>query len=172
MNLFCSNRFREADEVKDLLQCRNLWPRFFVPAPIEKRDGNGDPTTIDVVIDDTFVQASLSEINFTKQRLEVVENYLRFHEVFQDTGLPQHNGSYLNFRVIRNLLAASQNNKRHILLGDQKRPDLAESYLRTVAALKDKAFRSRCRIVYWQELLRVIDPNLRRFVETRFNLVS
>ncbi len=172
MNIFCHPQLSQWDGLKMLLGCTDLTPNLFVEAPLDRSDRSDDPTTVDLAIDDAFCQSSLSEKHFTEQPLAAIERYAHFDQVFGATRLPRRDDKLLNARVIRNLLAASQYEMRYILFCDRHRTDLLDAYQVTIDCLKDDKFRRRCRVVFWQDLLQVVDPDLSMFVRTRFGLLA
>jgi len=168
MNIFCCPDVWESDGIAALIGCRCHHPAFFLTCPLVRNDGRLDPTSIDVVFEDVFCQAVSANERFVGQQISIVKKYRCFEELFDVKCLPSYNGIYENFRTIRNLLSAYQYGKRHILLCDDRRSDLVNAYFATVAAIKNDGLRSRCRIVFWQDLLRLVDADLSDFVRNRF----
>ena len=171
MSVFCHPRVSQWEKLNEIFDCDQVLPQLFCAAPLKIRDSSLDPTSIDLLVGDTFVQTATTERDFTRQRVDVVEKYLYFQEAFHASELRRADDKYLSFRVIRNLLAAYQYRKRHALLCDRRRTDLIEAYYNTVEALRDDALRSQCRVVFWQDLLSGIDSDISNFIETRFNLL-
>ncbi len=168
MNIFCCPDVWNSDGIDALIGCRCHHPAFFLTCPLLINDGRLDPTSIDIVFEDVFCQAVSPNERFVGQQVSVVNKYRCLEELFDVESLPSHNGIYENFRTIRNLLSAYQYGKRHVLLCDDRRSDLVEAYFATVAAIKNEELRSRCRIVFWQDLLHFVDADLSDFVSRRF----
>ena len=102
---------------------------------------NGDDTEIDLLLDDCFIEAKLTEKDFTDKKVTDVVKYTAFTEHFHADNLPVRNGCFQNYQLIRNFLAAIQHGKSHILLCDERRADLVRSYLETVSCLRDSEHR-------------------------------
>ena len=170
MNTFCHPKISSWKGVSDLLGFKLGNPIFGFKAKVEKEGTDGDATEIDMVIGDYFVEAKLTESDFTDKDAAEVEKYLRLTVCFHSDCLTVHDGRYQNYQIIRNLLASAQHWKQHMLLCDERRPDLARRYMETVCCLRDVQFRKRCRVVFWQELQRVCGKDLGVFLYERYGL--
>jgi len=88
-----------------------------------------------MAIGNHFVEAKLTEADFTDKDVADLQKYKNFGLHFHTDCLPIHSDRYQNYQIIRNLLAAIQHEKRHMLLCDERRPDLARRYMETVCCL-------------------------------------
>jgi hypothetical protein len=86
--------------------------------------------------------------------------------------LIQNETSYLNYQLIRNILAAYQHKSRFILLSDMRRPDLAKSFYQTVRCIQDRYLdlRTNCEIVYWQDIAQVVPKDLKHFLKEKYGI--
>ena len=81
----------------------------------------------------------------------------------------ERNGDfYKNYQIIRNLLASIQHGRKHILICDERRPDLVRRYMQTAMCLKDVRHRKNCRVIFWQELIGACGASLRNWLEEKY----
>lgn len=170
MNIFCHPMLASWKGVADILGFEPVNPTFGFKALVEKEDTNGDTTEIDMAIGNHFVEAKLTEEDFTDKDVAEVQKYKSFSLHFHTDFLPIHNDRYQNYQIIRNLLAAIQHEKRHMLLCDERRPDLARRYMETVCCLQDQQLRRSCRVVFWQEVQRACGQDLGSFLHSRYGI--
>ena len=170
MNIFCHPKLTTWKGVTDVLGFNPANPTFGVKALVKKEGTAGDMTEIDMALCDAFVEAKLTEEDFTDKDISEVKKYKNFDIHFHVDCLPIHNNRYHNYQIIRNLLAAIQYMKRHILLCDERRPDLVRRYMETVCCLKDPQIRKSCRVIFWQELKRACGEDLGSFLYSRYGI--
>lgn len=170
MNIFCHPSIGNWRGVSNLLGCPIESPQFGFKALVRKDGTNGDATEIDLSVGDCLIEAKLTEKDFTEKDIADVSQYSDLTSLFHVWNLPVRNGRYQNYQVIRNLLAAIQHRKRHILLCDERRPDLVRSYFETVSCLKDVEHRNRCRVIFWQEIARACGDDLKTYLEARYGI--
>lgn len=170
MNIFCYPHISKWKGVLDLLGVSKIDPVFGLKPLVAKKNGKGDASEIDMVIDDVFVEAKLTEKDFTRKDVSVVEQYVGMAEHFHRNCLVLIGKCFDNYQIIRNLLAAIQHNKRHILLCDERRPDLVRRYMETVCCLRDVGVRSKCRVVFWQEIQRLSGVSLGKFLKDKYGI--
>jgi hypothetical protein len=170
MNIFCHPHIGEWKGVRDLLQVRTIDPVFGFKALIYKKEHQTDKSEIDMVLDDLFIEAKLTEEDFTQKDASIVEQYEGLTVQFHKDCLIREGERFDNYQIIRNLLAAIQHNKRHILLCDARRSDLVRRYMETVCCLQDVATRKKCRVVFWQEIQSACGSGLRQFLEEKYGL--
>jgi hypothetical protein len=123
-----------------------------------------------MVVDDLFVEAKLTEKDFTQKEAAAVRKYEGLQLRFHDEHLPRVGQLYDNYQIIRNLLAAIQHGKRHALFCDERRPDLVRRYMETVSCLRDVSARARCRVIFWQEIAAVCARDLQRFLSEKYGM--
>jgi hypothetical protein len=119
-------------------------------------------------IGDLFVESKLTEKDFTQKEASVVEEYVDLDKQFHKKYLRREGGNFDNYQIIRNLLAATQHNKRHILLCDEHRPDLVQRYMETVYCARDIHSRNKCRVVFWQQIGKACGASLSQFLEEKY----
>jgi len=169
-DIFCYPRIGDRKDILELLQINQFNPEFGFKAKLAKKDEKKDNTEIDMIIDDALVEAKLTEGDFTQKRSQVVHQYKDFFEFFSVESLPCNSGSYENYQIIRNLLAAIQLKKRHILLCDKRRSDLVRQYYKTVSCLKEASFREKCKVIFWQEIQRKSGAELKEFLSEKYGI--
>ena len=87
-----------------------------------RRSGT-DATEVDLKIEDMLIEAKLTENDFIKKRSDVVERWRDSGYVFESSSLPTQDGHYLQYQLIRNVLAAYHLVFRFRLICDARRYD-------------------------------------------------
>jgi hypothetical protein len=170
MNVFCHPRIGTWKGVRDILQVSTISPVFGMKAMVAKKSGVGDATEIDMQVGDVFVEAKLAETDFTHKDAATVEAYSELERLFHADCLQRKGSAYDNYQIIRNLLAAAQHQRRHILICDERRPDLLRRYMETVACLRDARLRTRCGVVFWQEIRKACGADLSQFLSEKYGM--
>jgi hypothetical protein len=170
MNIFCHPKLGSWKGVVDLFGFTPREPTFGFMPRVAKQGTEGDETEIDMAIGDCFVEAKLTEAGFTEKPVADVLMYSDLATHFHVDSLSQVNGLVRNYQIIRNLLAAIQHDRKHVLLCDARRPDLVREYFATVMCMKDIVFRERCRVVFWQDIARVSGKGLRSFLNEKYGI--
>ena len=128
-----------------------------------------DRTEIDMVLGDTFVEAKLTERDFKSKPRDHVARYVDVDRVVALDALTDGNVVY-GFQLIRNVLAARQQNAALVVLIDARRPDLAEKWRRVHGSILADELRERCRLVLWQEVAQVTQGEHRTFLAEKYGL--
>ncbi|MBP3193061.1 PGN_0703 family putative restriction endonuclease [Natronogracilivirga saccharolytica] len=144
------------------------YPQFGVPGKIQLHNGSLDATELDMVLGDTIVEAKLTEQNFTFREKSHVSRYEAFEEIFEVELLPSIGNKYYGYQLIRNVLAAAQMNLRFAVLIDYRRPDLLKEWWSVHTAVKNCSLRSRCFVVFWQELAMVAKTKHRILLNKKY----
>lgn len=169
MNIFCHPGIDKWKPLRKLLGLSEIGePEFGFSANVRKNNGQDDATEIDMKLDGILMEAKLTEKDFTKKEKRIVESYDNFKEVFNEELLPQSSDDYLNYQLIRNILAAYEHNLSFLLLCDARRPDLARELYLTVRCVKDDRLRVRCNVVFWQEIAQSVGKELRDFLVEKY----
>lgn len=181
MNVFCYPSLWRDGRVADLLGVeRCARPRFGVPARVPFADGKVDRTEVDMRLaaaDDPdsptlLVEAKLTEFDFQSAPLSVVNAYHDFDEIFQRSELTRLRGRYLNYQLIRNVLAAHAMNASFCVMADARRPDLIEAWYATMRAVRPVDLRLRCKVLTWQELAAAVPRPLQQFLEEKYGIAA
>jgi hypothetical protein len=170
MSVFCHPRASSWRGLRRLLGVRSIRPRFGLKAGVLLTNGKRDETEIDMALEDLLVEAKLTETDFTQKGVSAVQRYTGLTQHFHSGSLARTTRGYDNYQVIRNLLAAIQLGKRHVLLCDARRPDLVRRYLNTVSCLQDVRARDRCGVIFWQEVMSVSGRDLRDFMRDKYGM--
>jgi hypothetical protein len=89
----------------------------------------GDSTVIDMKLGNIYLEAKLSESDFTTASPERVERYDGLSDVFETVDLRESDGRYACYQLIRNMLAVAWNDDlTFVLLIDGRRPDLRHDW--------------------------------------------
>jgi len=171
MNIFCHPDVRHWKGIEKILgeDLSNI--SFGFPAGVSVNGGRADTTEIDMALTGAFCEAKLTETDFTRKEAGIVEGYDDLHLAFHVNALPRLAGNdYDNYQIIRNLLASIQHKRKHILLCDERRPDLVRRYMLTVVCLRNIEHRKTCRVVFWQELARECSRSLRSWLEDKYGM--
>lgn len=198
MNIFCFPGVLENREAASLLGIRTdkgngaLYPYFGFKARVPRTDGTSDATEIDMRLDDLLVEAKLTESNFQRKDVAVVERYRDFDVVFDRDALPlskpkrriEHDHDlgeilveipgqrYESYQMIRNILAAHAHKSRLCVLIHECREDLLEQYYAVLRAVRDSDLRTRCTILTWQELSGTVPARLKDFLSEKYGIHS
>jgi hypothetical protein len=132
--------------------------------------GHKDSTEIDMALNGSFCEAKLTETDFTNKPADIVERYDDLNTYFHTEALPRIGRNYDNYQIIRNILAACQHGRQHLLLCDKRRSDLILRYKKTVDCLVDMQSRVNCRVVFWQELAAACDVSLRNWLNEKYGI--
>ena len=177
MNIFCHPSFKNWKGITNLFQVGNITSiEFGFQAKVLKTNQDQvteDNTEVDVLINKNIIaECKLAEADFCVKDKHVVEQYSEFKNVFHTNLLKQSPTHYDNYQLIRNILAANQHNAQFVLICDMRRPDLAQRFLRTVTCIKDDYLnlRTNCRIIYWQDLAKVVGEDLRKFLDEKYGI--
>ncbi|HXF49981.1 MAG TPA: hypothetical protein VNL73_11235 [Verrucomicrobiae bacterium] len=170
MNIFCFPDVIEERLLGKLLGITGFQQPEFGYEPGVMKNGSRDKTEIDMKIGKVIFESKLTENNFTDKEKHVVERYDNFHKVFNSADLFQDESNYKNYQLIRNVLAAFENGFSFYLLCDARRPDLVREFYFTVRCVRDQNLRSRCCIIFWQEIADSVNLNLRFFLKEKYGL--
>ena len=170
MNVFCHPNIVKWQGLRNLLNVSEINPVFGFKARVTKNDGKGDTSEIDMVLGDLLIEAKLTEGDFTQKDASLVKEYDGLTEHFHEDFLSRQDNLVDNYQVLRNLLAAIQHSKQHVLLCDDRRPDLVRRYMDTVSCLRDAHMRKRCRVVFWQQIRKACGAGLGSFLTEKYGL--
>ncbi len=177
MNIFCYPDFKKWKGVQKVFDVTSFEQIVFGHHPKVKKYDNGsiieDKTEIDIFINESIVvECKLTEIGFYKKPKEDVEKYVEFENVFHTEKLIKKSGSYLNYQLIRNILAAYQLKGRFILICDMRRPDLVKSFYQTIRCIKDEHIdlRLNCEIIFWQDIAKKCGAKLNSFLKEKYGI--
>lgn len=177
MNIFCFPDFIKWGGSSKLFKVDGFESIEFGYKPkVKKYDGkkfSEDNTEVDVFINNSIIiECKLSEKDFCKKTKEEVEKYVDFKNVFHTKKLIQNTESYLNYQLIRNILAAHKIKGQFKLLCDFRRPDLVKSFYQTIRCIKDEHLdlRLNCEIIFWQDINRVMGKELKDFLKEKYGI--
>lgn len=131
-----------------------------------------DATEVDVKVEDLLIEAKLTERDFTKKPAAAVERYRDFGSVFELASLCTEDGYYLNYQLIRNVLAAYHRCTRFRLICDARRDDLIGAACNVLSAVRAPDLRARCGIITWQEVAHCAPATLQAFLSDKYGIAS
>jgi hypothetical protein len=79
---------------------------------------------------------------------------------------------YASYQLIRSVLAAYAQNARFCVIHDERRPDLREGWFQVMAAVKSAETRTTCKVLTWQELVRLLPEGLQEFLDHKYGIVA
>ncbi len=170
MNIFCHPDIGQWKGVRNLIGGQLDTINFGIPGNVHINGGQIDKTEIDMELTGLFCEAKLTESDFTKKEKDIVERYDNLNDIFHKEELHRIGENYCNYQIIRNLLAAFQYGKKHMLLCDERRPDLVRKYMQTVTCLKAIHNRKKCRVVFWQEIVDACGATLRDWIAEKYGM--
>jgi hypothetical protein len=172
MNIFCFPGTLGSRCVFDLLGVETgTSPRFGFKARVPLANGRLDRTEVDMRLGDLLVEAKLTESDFQSAEAAVLESYRDFEEIFDCRALPQHDREYLSYQLIRNVLAAHQNDCSFCVMIDARRPDLCEAWYAVMRCIRILDLRLRCKILTWQELNEALPEKLQDFLREKYGIM-
>ena len=177
MNIFCHPSFKKWKGVTNLFEVDKISTiEFGFEAKVLKTYNTKieeDKTEVDLLINKNIIsECKLTEEDFCVQLKSIVEQYSEFKNVFHTNKLLQDEAHYKNYQLIRNILAANQDNAQFVLICDMRRPDLAQSFCKTIACIKDEYLdlRTNCKIIYWQDIAKVVGADLKNFLNEKYGI--
>ena len=172
MNVFCHPATLKSGVLRSVLSTEvRVLPEFGFKARVPLLNGRKDRTEIDMKLDTLLVEAKLTESDFQSQRWEIVEAYRDLNELFDRKRLPRQGERYLAYQLIRNVLAAHALGCSFCALLDSRRPDLIEACYRVLKCIRLPELRTRCKVLTWQELSRLLAPDLQSFLDFKYGIV-
>lgn len=175
MNIFCHPKIGSWKGIQNLLKI----PAFTINQiefgynPIILVDGTPEkrPTEVDLFIHDQIIcEAKLTEKDFTSKSKSHVNKYDLFSKIFDVNSLAQTDKEYLNYQLIRNIIAAVDEDRRFILLCDMRRPDLIAAFHHTTGCILDIQNRMRCEFITWQQISTYVGKDLRDFLKLKYGI--
>lgn len=172
MNVFCYPGILRRVEVCSLLDVEaGVVPEFGVRARVSLCGERVDRTEIDMRVGDLLVEAKLTETGFQTAPLRLVERYRDFDEVFDRREL-RGDGRVRGYQLIRGALAAWSLGGSFAVFCDGRRVDLVEEWFGVMQAVRSFSFRSRLKLLTWQELAAAVPPRLKRFLGEKYGVVT
>ena len=171
MNVFCYPGTLKRELVLRLLHVEaGKTPEFGYRARVPLANGSTDRTEVDMRLENVLVEAKLTEFDFQRKAVTVVNGYRDFYDVFRVPSLAQSEECYLSYQLIRNVLAAHQGGCSFCVIMDARRPDLREHWYAVVRSIRIHELEMRCRMVTWQELARFLPAKLQNFLREKYGI--
>ena len=171
MNIFCYPRVNHRAALCALLGIdKGLEPVFGFLPRIPLAGGRTDRTEVDMCIGDLLIEAKLTETGFQTAPLRLLSRYRDAEEVFDLSELTARNGVVFDYQLIRGVLAAYATNCSFMLLCDVRRVDLMEHWAGTVRAVRSYSFRSRLKLLTWQEITPTLPRVLKAFLGEKYGI--
>jgi hypothetical protein len=146
--------------------------QFGFKARVPLCSGLFDRTEVDLKLGSLLIEAKLTESDFQTKAAEVVRGYRDFKKVFDTQALPQVQGKFVSYQLIRNVLAAYANGGSFCVLLDERRPDLIEQWYAVMRCVRREELRVRCKVLTWQELCAVLSSQLCDFLDTKYGILA
>jgi hypothetical protein len=132
--------------------------------------GKFDSTEIDMRMGDALFEAKLTERDFTSHPKSHLIRYTQLEECFNLALLPRTLEMFAGYQLIRNVLAAANEQVRLVVLIDRRRPDLLQQWWNVHGAIKNDKLRNRCDVHFWQEIAAACNASHRQFLEDKYGL--
>ena len=154
--------YRDFDEVFD----RHLLPRVELTS-LRRKDAVEFPEAFsqeyESVIDATMPTGVMNELR-ENSASEVAAREFNAERLSE--------GGYLDYQLIRNVLAAYATGSSFCLLHDERRPDLRDEWFRIMSAVKSADVRVRLKVLTWQELAAFLPGELQEFLNLKYGIVA
>ena len=171
MNIFCFPGTLKQNLVLSLLGAEHgCEPQFGFRARVPLANRHSDRTEVDMRLGGLLVEAKLTEGDFQSKLAQVVESYRDLGEVFEVARLPQREGVFLSYQLIRNVLAAYANDCSFCVMMDARRPDLREAWYAVMRCVRPHELRLRCKMLTWQELVEAVPTLLQNFLDEKYGI--
>ena len=170
MNVFCYPRVLGKGLAALLGVERGVEVEFGVRAGAVLERGLMDRTEIDMRLGGLLVEAKLTEGDFGRAPMRMVERYVRFAEVFDAEALEVGARGVVGYQLVRGVLAAEAAGAGFCVMCDGRRRDLVEEWYGVMRAVRNYEVRSRLRLVTWQEIARVVPVGLRGFLVEKYGI--
>ncbi|HEV2275099.1 MAG TPA: hypothetical protein VGR96_13095 [Acidobacteriaceae bacterium] len=146
-------------------------PVFGFKPGIPLLNGRADRTEIDMSLGPLLVEAKLTE-GAQRISLERLLRYRDLEEVFEVEELPVTQGVLRAGQLVRGVLAAHQLGRSFLLLSDERRADLVESWFQVLRAVRTSDLRSRLVILSWQELAATLAAQVQVFLSEKYGIIA
>jgi hypothetical protein len=121
---------------------------------------------------DLLVEAKLTESGFQAAPYRLIERYPQLDELFDISELRSPENVVCDYQLIRSILAAYSSGCGFTLFCDGRRTDMFERWMRVVQAIRSYSFRSRLRIITWQEISATLPKTVQRFLEEKYGILN
>ena len=172
MNVFCYPRVLGRGLCGLLGVRAGCKPEFGYKPRVPLVRGLVDAAEIDMRLDGLMVEAKLTEGDFQRAPMRLVERYFGFDEVFERERLEVGRGGVQSYQLIRGVMAAWASGERYCVLCDGRRPDLMDAWFAVMSAVRSFEVRGRLRLVTWQEVARVVPGPLRAFLGQKYGIAG
>ncbi len=172
MNVFCYPRVLGKGLAALLGVESGAEPEFGVRARAKLKRGLMDRTEIDMRLGDLLVEAKLTEGDFGRAPMRMVERYTAFAEVFEREALEVGARGVMGYQLVRGVLAAEAAGAGFCVMCDGRRRDLVEEWYRVMSAVRSYEVRSRLRLVTWQEIAGVVPNRLSVFLAEKYGIAA
>lgn len=171
MNIFCYPRLLYRRDLCDLLGIEaGVVPEFGVKPHTPLLSGRADQTEVDMRLGELMVEAKLTESGFRSAPMRLLRRYRDFEEVFDPVDLRMTEDQVCEYQLLRGILAAYSAGATFALLCDARRADLQEGWFRALQAVRSYSFRSRLKLVTWQEVAAFVPRRLQVFLEDKYGI--
>jgi hypothetical protein len=172
MNVFCYPGVLRSAALCGLLSVdAGARPEFGFKAKVPLKNGRADRTEIDMKLCGLLVEAKLTEGDFQRAPIRLLERYRDMEEVFYLSELPVRDGVVRGWQLIRGALAAHATSGSFAVVCDGRRADLMEAWFGVARAVRDCALRTRIGMFTWQEIARCVPARVQRFLKEKYGIV-
>jgi hypothetical protein len=173
MNVFCYPGVLRNARVCGLLGIEpGLRPEFGFRPAIPLKNGKSDRTEMDMRLGGLLVEAKLTEGDFQRAPVRLLERYRDLEDVFDVERLPVDDGVVRSYQLIRCALAAHAMGVPFMVICDARRPDLTERWFEVMLAVRDAALRTRLGLVTWQEIAAVLPGRVQKFLKDKYGIAG
>lgn len=173
MNVFCYPGVLRNARICALLGIEaGLRPEFGFRPEIPLKNGRSDRTEMDMSLGELLAEAKLTEGDFQRAPVRLVERYRDLEEVFDVELLPVVDGVVRSYQLVRCVLAAHAGGRGFAVICDGRRADLGERWFEVMRAVRDAALRTRMGLVTWQELAAVLPARVQTFLEEKYGIAG
>lgn len=171
MNVFCCPRILQRADLCGLLgvECGAV-PEFGIRVGVPLLNDHTDRTEIDMRLGELLVEAKLTETNFQTAPMRLLSRYRGLEEVFDIEELRRSGERVQGYQLIRGALAAHVTGGSFAVLCDARRKDLIEQWFGVICAIRSLSFRSRLKLLTWQEFASRLPHGLQKFLDDKYGI--
>ncbi len=170
MNVFCHPQLFRSGKAGALLGVSGR-PCFGVHPRLARERDLVDTTEIDMELDGLLVEAKLTESGFQTATPALLARFRALGEVFEADELPRTAaGAFASYQLLRGALAAHESGGSFCVLLDARRTDLIADWYRVLGAVRGATFRTRLKLLTWQELAAACPGTLQLFLDEKYGI--
>jgi hypothetical protein len=175
MNILCNPEDEHKKELAAMFRQDKIHQNeilFGHRVELASKKQEGKIAEIDLFLNESsYSQAFLGETDMGNEPKSDLMELRDFSRVFAIGYLPQNNRSYLYSKLIRGVIAAYQDGYDFRFITDSRRTDLIKGFNNLSSCIIDVSFRTKCKLVFWQDMADVSGNELKNYLKDKYGIV-